>query len=131
MAVHGPDVVSCAKKLLSNGFSVSLVIDTGKPQGVAFEGQWWRLERYIVDATEIIAAQEAILPAPTGDITVKSCTRSESAWYNTIVLPAAISAARAGTLNQFWAGKPSAFWWTALPAEVREGFTALLADCRP
>jgi hypothetical protein len=28
-------------------------------------------------------------------------------------------------------GRPSMAWWAGLPADVRAGFAALLADCRP
>jgi hypothetical protein len=131
MAVHGPDYTSVAKLTLADGTKLSLVKDRGQPQGCPYPGEWWRLERYLPPASEIIAALEASLPAPTASITIKSFARAESAWYPAIDLALAISAARAGTLDQFWAGKPSASWWAALPVGVRAGFAALLADCRP
>ena len=131
MAQHAPDVLSIAKIILPDGTVLALVKDRGQPQGCAYPAEWWRLERYLPPATEIIAAMEASLPAPTAAITIKSCTRAESTWYHIIDLPSAISAARGGTLDQFWAGKPSAAWWGALPVEVKQGFAALLADCRP
>lgn len=131
MAQHAPDVVSAAKRTLASGAIVSLVLDDGQPQGAAYPAVWWRLERYLPQAEAKVAALEAMLPPPSDETTVKSCTRAESTWYHAIDLATAISAARGGTLDLFWAGKPSATWWAGLPVEVKAGFTALLADCRP
>ena len=131
MAVHGPNYTSFAQLILADGTKLSLVKDRGQPQGCPYLGEWWRIERYLPPASEIIAALEASLPAPSAAITIKSFARAESVWYPAIDLALAISAARAGTLDQFWAGKPSASWGAALPVGARAGFAALLADCRP
>ena len=131
MAQHAPDVVSAAKRTLASGVIVSLVLDDGQPQGAAYPAVWWRLERYLPQAEAKVAALEAMLPPPSDDTNVKSCTRAESAWYHAIDLSLAISAARAGTLDQFWVGKPSATWWAGLPTEVKAGFVVLMVACRP
>jgi hypothetical protein len=130
MAQHAPDYTSVAKLTLTDGTVLSLVKDRGQPQGCPYLGEWWRIERYLPPASEIIAALEASLPAPSAAITIKSFARAESAWYPATDLSLAISAARAGTLDQFWMGRPSMAWWAGLPAEVRTGFVALFALCR-
>lgn len=130
MALHGPDYTSVAKLTLEDGTVLSLVKDKGQPQGCPYPGEWWRVERYLSPATEIIAALEASLPYPSALITIKSFARSESAWYPAIDLSLAISAARVGALDQFWMGRPSMAWWAGLPAEVKGGFVGLLALCR-
>jgi hypothetical protein len=129
MAQHGPNYTSIAQLTLADGTKLSLVKDRGQPQGCPCPGEWWRIERYLPPASEIIAALEASLPAPTASIAIKSFARAESAWYPAIDLSLAISAARAGTLDQFWMGRPSMAWWAGLPAEVRAGFVALFALC--
>jgi hypothetical protein len=130
MAQHAPDYTSVAKLTLTDGTVLSLVKDRGQPQGCPYPGEWWRIERYLPPASEIIAALEASLPAPSPSITIKSFARAESAWYPAIDLSLAISAARVGTLDQFWVGKPSGAWWAGLPADVKGGFMGLFALCR-
>lgn len=130
MGLHGPNASSRADLMLPTGIVVSLILDDGNPQGVAYSAVWWRLIRSLPPATAKIAALEAMLPAPAQGITVTSETCAESAWYHGIDLPGACAAAKAGTLDQFWAGRASAAWWSAQPMDVRAGFTTLLAGYR-
>ena len=130
MAQHGPDVLSIAKITLPSGISLSLVFDQGQPQGVAFAGMWWRIERYLPNANSVLSALQAMLPEASAEISIGGCTRAESAWYPEADLKGAVDAARAGALDAWWAGKPSAVWWAGLPADVRGGFMGLLALCR-
>jgi hypothetical protein len=91
---------------------------------------WWRIERYLPNANSVISALQAMLPDASAEISIGGCTRAESAWYPEADLKGAVEAARNGTLDAWWVGKPSGAWWAGLPSEVKGGFMGLLALCR-
>lgn len=127
MALHGPNARAVAQAVLPDGTVIEFVSDNGRPQGCAFVSVWWRLERSLPPATALLNALVAMLPPAGSGYTIETMSLSESAWYNALDLAGAVQAARAGTLDAWWAATPSGAWWGALPVDVRGGFAKMMA----